>query len=396
MKKIFILLVSSLLILSSCKENVKAQENNTSLSDKITFIDGEEMEAKYFMDSCIKGFGSIKSKDYCNCYMRDLARNVTYKEFESNIMMALNFGDNKYQQALNLVQNKYILKSMEKCIAIYPEALDLPYYDKEKSNEEIEALAQNHLIEIKNELGTEEYNELMKLVNLDNYSKCIMKKLFTEFEVKEMNKPTIEQQIRVEELKEICLTNNLRESYKNSDNLKETHKNTDKFVLDELIEIIKTNDIALFDEIFPSVYNKQDNFIEIRGKTIKVVHRLTELNLFGGRASNVSFYYLGNEIIMFEVAPSDLTFSKNKFENSIEKKLLYSFEVQQEIMLIHNEYFLYKDIVINTWRPTKEYEFKDIGDYDDFKYTTDNIFFLTITKKEAFEEMIEPMLKNIN
>ena len=66
------------------------------------------------------------------------------------------------------------------------------------------------------------------------------------------------------------------------------------------------------------------------------------------------------------------------------------------INVSHNEYFLYKDIVINTWRPTKEYEFKDIGDYDDFKYTTDNIFFLTITKKEAFEEMIEPMLKNIN
>ena len=60
---------------------------------------------------------------------------------------------------------------------------------------------------------------------------------------------------------------------------------------------------------------------------------------------------------MFEVRPADLTFSKNKFDESIEKKLLYSFEVQQEKMLIYNEYFLYNDIVINTWRPTKEYEF---------------------------------------
>ena len=64
--------------------------------------------------------------------------------------------------------------------------------------------------------------------------------------------------------------------------------------------------------------------------------------------------------------------------------------------LMNNEYFLYNDIVINTWRPTKEYEFNGMGGTDDFKYTSDNIFFLTITKKEVFEEMIEPMLKNIN
>ena len=42
------------------------------------------------------------------------------------------------------------MKSIENCMNLYPEALDSPYYNKEKSNEEIEALAQNHLIEIKN------------------------------------------------------------------------------------------------------------------------------------------------------------------------------------------------------------------------------------------------------
>ena len=211
MKKIFILLVSSLLILSSCIEEVKAQENNTSLSDKITFIDGEEMEAKYFMDSCIKAFGGINSKNLCDCFIKDLARKVTFEEFQSDFMMALNFGDNKSQQALNMAQNNHIMKSMGKCIVLYPGALDSSYYDKEQSNEEIEALAQNHLIQIKNEIGTEEYNELMKLVNLDNYSKCFMKKLFKEFEVKQMAKLNIEQQKRVEELRNICLTDNLRE-----------------------------------------------------------------------------------------------------------------------------------------------------------------------------------------
>ena len=184
MKKTFILLVSTLLLLSSCKENVKAQTYDVTTSDKITFINGEEIEAKYFVDSCVKAFGSINSKDLCVCFLNDLARKVTLEEFESDVMMALNFGDNKSQQALNMAQNNQIMKSMQKCIAIYPEALDSPYYNKEKSNEEIEALAQNHLIEIKNEMGREEYNELMKLVDLDNYSICFIKKLFKEFKVK--------------------------------------------------------------------------------------------------------------------------------------------------------------------------------------------------------------------
>ena len=126
-------------------------------------------------------------------------------------MMALNFGDNKSQQALNMYQNNQIKISIEKCMTLYPEALDSPFYDKKYTNEEIAAFAQNHLIEIKNEIGREEYNELAKLVDLDNYSKCFMKKLFTEFKVNEMFKLTSKQQIRVEELRNICLTGNLRE-----------------------------------------------------------------------------------------------------------------------------------------------------------------------------------------
>ena len=213
MKKIIILLASTLLILSSCKENVKAQTYDVTTSDKITFINGEEMEAKYFVDTCVKAFGSINSKDLCVCFLNDLATKVTLEDFESNVMMALNFGDNKSQQALNMVQNNEIMKSMQKCIEIYPEALDSPFYDKKYTNEEIEALAQNHLIEIKNEIGIEEYNELMKLVNLENYSKCFMRKIFTEFEVKEMTSLNVEKQNRVEELRNICITDNLRESY---------------------------------------------------------------------------------------------------------------------------------------------------------------------------------------
>ena len=395
MKKIFILLISSSLILNSCKENVKAQTYDVTNTEKIKFIDGEEIEAKYFMDSCIKAFVSTKSKDLCDCFIKDLARKVTSKEFESDFMMALNFGDNKSQQALNMAQNNHFMKSIEKCMTLYPEALDSPYYNKEKSNEEIEALAQNHLIEIKNEMGREEYNELMKLVDLDNYSICFIKKLIKEFKANEMNKLSIKQQNRVEELRNICLKDNLKETNNSTDNLKKNHKKTDKFVLNQLIEIIKTNDISLFDEIYPSMYNKQDNFIVIGNKTIKVKNRRTSgVSLFGGVAKSLGFYFLDKELIMFESAPADLTFSKTKFDEVIQKSPIYSLIIEQGNMTIHNEYFLYKNIIVNTWRPIKDYEFKNNGVYDDFNYTSDDIYFLTITKKNIFEEMIEPMLKN--
>ena len=395
MKKIFILFISSIFILNSCKENVKTQTYDVTNSEKIKFIDGEEIKAKYFMDSCIKAFGSSKSKDLCDCVIRNLAKKVTYKEFESDFIMALNFGDNKSQQALNMAQNNHIMKSIEKCMTLYPEALDSPYYNKEKSNEEIAALAQNHLIQIKNEMGTEEYNQLMKLVDLDNYSICFIRKLFKEFEVYEMNKLTIEQQNRFEELQNICFKANLKETNNSTDNLKKNHKKTDKFVLDQLIEIVKTNDISLFDEIYPSMNNKQDNFIEIGNKTIKVKNRRTSgVSIFGGVAKSLGFYFLDKELIMFESAPADLTFSKTKFDEVVQKSPIYSLIIEQGNMTIHNEYFLYKNIVVNTWRPIKDYEFKNNGVFDDFNYTSDDIYFLTITKKNVFEEMIEPMLKN--
>ena len=189
-------------------EYISTRNNKKTFQFKDVFIKGLADDGGLFIPKSLHkvDINELRGLDY-----KDLAKKVTYKEFESDFMMALNFGDNKSQQALNMAQNNHFMKSIEKCMTLYPEALDSPFYDKKYTNEEIEALAQNHLIEIKNEIGIEEYNELMKLVNLENYSKCFMRKIFTEFKVNEMFELTIEQQIRVEELRNICLTDNLRE-----------------------------------------------------------------------------------------------------------------------------------------------------------------------------------------
>ena len=79
----------------------------------------------------------------------------------------------------------------------------------------------------------------------------------------------------------------------------------------------------------------------------------------------VSFYYMDKQIIMFEVAPADLTFSKNKFDNVVKGQPLYSFINQKGKMEIHNEFYTYGNMIINIWRPTKEYEFEKTGLIDD-------------------------------
>jgi len=109
----------------------------------------------------------------------------------------------------------------------------------------------------------------------------------------------------------------------------------------------------------------------------------------------LSFYFDEEELIMLETTPSDLTFSKMKFDEVIKSSPVYSLVTEKGNIKIHNEYFPYNNnIIINTWRPIKEYEFKSNGVYDDFTYTTNDIFFLTIARKNVFQEMVEPMIKN--
>jgi len=171
---------------------------------------------------------------------------------------------------------------------------------------------------------------------------------------------------------------------------------TDRQVLNELIKIINSNNLQLFDKIYPSQSNKKDEFIEIGNKTLKVINRRTNgVDLFGGVTHSLSFYFDEEELIMLETTPSDLTFSKMKFDEVIKSSPVYSLVTEKGNIKIHNEYFPYNNnIIINTWRPIKEYEFKSNGVYDDFTYTTNDIFFLTIARKNVFQEMVEPMIKN--
>lgn len=164
---------------------------------------------------------------------------------------------------------------------------------------------------------------------------------------------------------------------------------------EKIMNIIKTNDIVLFDKTYPSIMkNKEDKFIDLSGNSVKVLNRrITGISMFEGIAFSIGLYLLDKELIMLEATPAHLTFSKKSIDEIINTKPVYSLIEEKGSMVIHNEYYLYNELIINTWRPTKEYNFKNTEEYGGFVYTPDDIYFLTITKKYIFEEMIEPYLK---
>ena len=164
---------------------------------------------------------------------------------------------------------------------------------------------------------------------------------------------------------------------------------------EKIMNIIKTNDIVLFDKTYPSIMkNKEDKFIDLSGNSVKVLNRrITGISMFEGIAFSIGLYLLDKELIMLEATPAHLTFSKKSLDEIINTKPVYSLIEEKGSMVIHNEYYLYNELIINTWRPTKEYNFKNTEEYGGFVYTPDDIYFLTITKKYIFEEMIEPYLK---
>jgi len=397
---IYLILFVSFFGCNDIKKNSK-ESNKTIISNNeqlIFFKDGKSAYLNVLLEQFINEFGASDieitpetAREINICFFSNISKKVTYNEYINIISRAIEVSDNKDIRMYYLYSNEKIKNSLDNCLDYSVIIRELTTTKKlELSSDLVKLLSIEQGKILKSELAEEEYKNLIENVDFEDFVFCYTKKLFESYSINEMlNKTQVfEDSLALLMLK--CFNNN-----KISQIEKKQKNKTDKFVLDELIEIIKSNDLQLFDKIYPSELNKQDKFIEIGNKTIKVKNRRTSgVSLFGGIAKSLGFYFIDKEIIMFESAPADLTFSKTKFNEVIQKSPIYSPIIEQGNMTIHNEYFLYKNIIVNTWRPIKDYEFKSNGVYDDFIYTSDDIYFLTITKKNIFEEMIEPMLKN--
>ncbi len=114
---------------------------------------------------------------------------------------------------------------------------------------------------------------------------------------------------------------------------------------EKIMNIIKTNDIVLFDKTYPSIMkNKEDKFIDVSGNSVKVLNRrIMGISMFEGIAFSIGLYLLDKELIMLEATPAHLTFSKKSLDEIINTKPVYSLIEEKGSMVIHNEYYLYNE-----------------------------------------------------
>ena len=175
----------------------------------VTFKDGVKFNAKSYIETCAKstGYDLEVSFNYCHCMIINLAENLTLSEFmelNKDIYNNNNNGDSSGAVATKLLlSNEIVMEVSIECLSIYN-------FDTEITidQDQISILAENHLLEIKKELGVSAYSNIEKIYDLTAYSECYINKMyknFTQFEMFNLSESNIKL---LEALQESCLEKN--------------------------------------------------------------------------------------------------------------------------------------------------------------------------------------------
>jgi len=213
-------------------EKYKANENHNSITNPIdtnrvdelkasiekskeddydvTFKDG--VNAKSYIETCAKstGYDLEVSFNYCHCMIINLAENLTLSEFmelNKDIYNNNNNGDSSGAVATKLLlSNEIVMEVSIECLSIYN-------FDNEItiSQDQTSILAENHLSEIKKELGVSAYSNIEKIYDLKAYSECYINKMYKNFTQSEMLNLSESSMKLLEALQESCLEKNKRQ-----------------------------------------------------------------------------------------------------------------------------------------------------------------------------------------
>jgi len=215
-------------------EKYKANENHNSITNPIdtnrvdelkasiekskeddydvTFKDGVKFNAKSYIETCAKstGYDLEVSFNYCHCMIINLAENLTLSEFmelNKDIYNNNNNGDSSGAVATKLLlSNEIVMEVSIECLSIYN-------FDNEItiSQDQTSILAENHLSEIKKELGVSAYSNIEKIYDLKAYSECYINKMYKNFTQSEMLNLSESSMKLLEALQESCLEKNKRQ-----------------------------------------------------------------------------------------------------------------------------------------------------------------------------------------
>lgn len=175
----------------------------------ITFKDGVEFNGKSYIESCAKstGYDPEVSFNYCHCMFINLAENLTLSEFmelNKDVYKNNNNGESSGAVATNLLlSNEIVMQVSIECLSIYNFDTEITV-----SQDQISLLAENHLMEIKKEVGISAYGNLEQIYDLKAYSECYINKMYKNFTQSEMLNLSESNMKLLEALQESCLEKN--------------------------------------------------------------------------------------------------------------------------------------------------------------------------------------------
>ena len=175
----------------------------------VTFKDGVKFNAKSYIETCAKstGYKEEVSLNFCHCMIINLSEKLTlseFIEFNKDIYKKNSNGESNGAIATKLLLSNELVKEISiECLSIYN-------FDKEitVSQDQISILAENHLLEIKKELGVSAYSNIEKIYDLKAYSECYINKMYKNFTQSEMLNLSESSMKLLEALQESCLEKN--------------------------------------------------------------------------------------------------------------------------------------------------------------------------------------------
>ena len=179
--------------------------------NKVTFKDGSTFDGSTYIESCIDSTGAERSLgiNFCNCMLQNLANRITFDEFiefNKSIKGQVTAANNSTARVANI-----LLKNNELIKEISTDCSSILYTDNSflnPSNDNVTVIAEEHLLEIKNEIGLYEYTKLGEVYNLTEYSICFINKMFDNFTTSAMMNMSDVDTKRLETIQESCFNEN--------------------------------------------------------------------------------------------------------------------------------------------------------------------------------------------
>ena len=191
---------------------------NNNSSDSVTFSDGKTVKIEKLKKDLIDVLGATNlliSKSaidkFNKCFFENIAKNSTYTKYREDLLKSKNHSDNEDKRMYYLYSLPYINSALWGCVESDNNFIN-EFAKIEKiipqSDVKIELIAKEILKDFKISLGQDEYNRLKETIDWKAFSECYVRKLWETFSPKQMNNPTKEYEIIVDEFMNDCMEQN--------------------------------------------------------------------------------------------------------------------------------------------------------------------------------------------